>query len=72
MVSELKSHPNIVIRAEVLSIQRLKSLLVHLFWSETKVFLWVVLFSLFISLIEWALVIFEGFVHALWVFFVRG
>ena len=38
MVSELKSHPNIVIRAEVLSIQRLKSLLVHLFWSETKVF----------------------------------
>ena len=38
MVSELKSHPNIVIRAEVLSIQRLNSLLVHLFWLETKVF----------------------------------
>ena len=38
MVPELKSHQNIVIRAEVLSIQRLKSLLIHLFWLETKVF----------------------------------
>ena len=34
-----KTRNGIVFKDEVLSIQRLKSLFVHLFWSETKTFL---------------------------------